>query len=118
MKTSPNAQFHSAMLALYDRCAEIGFRPVLLRRYVILKGGVGAAKEMVFMSGQTVLERLSAKGQADVSMEAMMLQGAYRPLFAPAELKEAEKRLAGNTSGRARGRRIAQPTHMERGEKR
>lgn len=118
MKKSLNAEFHAAMLALYDRCAAIGFRPALLRRSVILKGGVNAAKEAVFISGQTGLERLSAAGQAEFSMEAMMLQSLYRPLFAPAELKEAEKRFAGNTNGRARGRLIAQATHFERGEKR
>ncbi|MDI7863628.1 hypothetical protein MRS76_16855 [Rhizobiaceae bacterium n13] len=101
---SPEKRFHAELLALYDACASHGFRPVLLRRYVVLNGGVKAAKELVFKPGTTGLERLVDIGRPELSMEAMMLRPEYLPLFSPAEVKEARERLAGNTRSRSRGR--------------
>ena len=40
------ADFHKEMLGLYDRFADLGFRPALLRRFVVLNGGVKAAREL------------------------------------------------------------------------
>lgn len=106
----PQEQFHLAMLALYDTCAGLGFRPVLFRRYVILNGGVAAAKELVFKPGTTGLERLIGLGRSEVSMEATMLQSEFQPLFTAGELKEARERLASANRTRSRGRLTAQPT--------
>ena len=47
-------RFHKEMMALYDRFAELGFRPVLLRRFVLLNGGVAAARELVFKPARPV----------------------------------------------------------------
>lgn len=112
-KFGAEAAFHREMMALYDRCAELGFRPVLLRRYVVLNGGVAAARELVFKPGTTGLERLMDLGRPELSMEAMMLRPEYRPLFSPEELKEAGQRLASGSRSRSRGRLTAKPT--ERG---
>ena len=105
--------FHRELLALYDRCAEVGFRPVLLRRHVLLQGAVKAAKELVFKPGTTGLERLMDLGKAELSMEAMMVQPQYQPLFAPSELKEASQRLASGSRSRSRGRLTAKATERE-----
>ena len=106
----PQEQFHLAMLSLYDACSRLGFRPVLFRRYVILNGGVAAAKELVFKPGTTGLERLIDLGKAEISMEATMLQDEFQPLFTPGELKEARERLASADRSRSRGRLTALPT--------
>ena len=104
------ARFHKEMVGLYDRFAELGFRPVLLRRFVVLNGGVAAAKELVFKPGTTGLERLLDAGKAELSMEALMLRPDYQGLFSELELKEAAQRLANATRSRSRGRLQAQPT--------
>lgn len=108
--TRPEDRFHEAMLALYDACAGLGFRPVLLRRYVILNGGVAAAKELVFKPGTTGLERLIDLGRPELSMEAKMLSPEFQALFSAAELKEAGQRLSHSGRPRSRGRLSAQPT--------
>ena len=107
------ARFHKEMMALYDRFATLGFRPVLLRRFVLLNGGVGAAKELVFKPGTTGLERLLDAGKPELSMEAMMLRPEYRDLFSELELKEATQRLASASRSRSRGRLQAQPTERK-----
>jgi hypothetical protein len=108
MNRTLQAKFHGEMLALYDHCARIGFRPVLFRRLVILKGGVEAARELVFKPGTTGLERLIEAKKTDLSMEAAMTSAQYRCLFSPLEIKEAAKRLEGiATRERSRGRLTA-----------
>jgi hypothetical protein len=104
------AQFDKEMMGLYDRFAALGFRPVLLRRFVLLNGGVAAAKDLVFKPGTTGLERLLDAGKAELSMEALMLRPQYQPLFSELELKEATQRLANATRSRSRGRLQAQAT--------
>ncbi|MEW9616862.1 hypothetical protein AB3G45_23945 [Shinella sp. S4-D37] len=104
-------RFHQEMMGLYDRFADTGFRPVLLRRFVLLNGGVAAAKELVFKPGTTGLERLLDAGKPELSMEALMLRPEYRSLFSEPELKEATQRLASRS--RSRGRLQAQPTERK-----
>ena len=102
------ARFHDEMMGLYDRFAVLGFRLVLLRRHVLLNGGVAAARELVFKPGTTGLERLLDAGKPELSMEALMLRPEYRSLFSERELKEAAQRLASRS--RSRGRLQARPT--------
>lgn len=102
--THARERFHKQMLALYDVCSALGFRPVLFRRYVILNGGVLAAKELVFKPGTTGLERLIDLGKTEHSMEATMLLPEFQPLFSAEELKEARERLANANRSRSRGR--------------
>lgn len=114
MSKTLQAKFHGEMLALYDHCARIGFRPVLFRRLVILKGGVEAARELVFKPGTTGLERLIEAKKTELSMEAAMTRPEYRVLFTPLEIKEAAKRLEGNaTRERSRGRLTATVTNTK-----
>jgi hypothetical protein len=103
-------RFHKEMMGLYERFAELGFRPVLLRRFVLLNGGVAAARELVFKPGTTGLERLLDAGKAELSMEAMMLRPEYRGLFSELELKEATQRLSNASRSRSRGRLQAKAT--------
>ncbi|MDQ0318331.1 hypothetical protein QO002_000469 [Pararhizobium capsulatum DSM 1112] len=97
-------EFHQEMLAIYDRCAKIGFRPVLLRRFVLLKGGVAAARALLEQPGTTGLERLQQHGMAAISMEALILDPRYELLFTAQERKLATTLLAARTASRSRGR--------------
>ncbi|PTM94322.1 hypothetical protein [Mycoplana dimorpha] len=106
----PEQRFHQAMLALYDACAALGFRPALFRRYVVLNGGVAAARELVFQPGTTGLERLVVLGKPELSMEATMLQPDFQALFSAEELRQARERLATAGRSRSRGRLDAQPS--------
>lgn len=112
---APGAEgrFHKEMAGLYDRFAELGFRPVLLRRCVLLNGGVAAARELVFKPGTTGLERLLDAGKPELSMEALMLRPEYQGFFSEVELKEASQRLANATCSRSRGRLQRQPTERK-----
>lgn len=107
------ARFHKEMMGLYDRFATLGFRPVLLRRFVLLKGGVATAKELIFNPGTTGLERLLDAGKPELSMEALMLHPDYRDLFTDLELKEAAQRLENAPRRRSRGRLEAKPTERK-----
>ncbi|MCR6500775.1 hypothetical protein MUO32_17130 [Shinella sp. CPCC 101442] len=107
------ARFHKEMMGLYDRFADLGFRPVLLRRFVLLNGGVAAAKDLVFKPGTTGLERMLDAGTPEFSMEALMLRPEYQSLFSELELKEATQRLASAARSRSRGRLQAQPTERK-----
>ena len=112
MKTATRGldqRFHEEVLGLYDRCAALGFRPVLLRRYMVLNGGVAAAKDLVFKPGTTGLERLLDLGKAEMSLEATMLKPDYAPLFTQPELKEARQRLESGGRARSRGK-LPQPS--------
>ncbi|KQV44465.1 MULTISPECIES: hypothetical protein [unclassified Rhizobium] len=101
---SLEADFHRDMLAIYDLRAKAGFRPVLLRRFVLLQGGVTAARKLLEQPGVTGLERLQQQDMADASMEALILKPQYEPLFTPQERKLAATLLAARTSSRSRGR--------------
>ncbi|WP_075290607.1 hypothetical protein [Pararhizobium arenae] len=101
---SLEAEFHQHMLAIYDLCATVGFRPVLLRRLVLLQGGVAAARKLLEQPGTTGLERLQKHGMADASMEALILRPEFQSLFTAQERKLASTLLAARTSSRSRGR--------------
>ena len=112
MAKTAETKFHAHMLALYDSCAALGFRPVLLRRLTILKGGVEAARELVFQPGTTGLERLAEAGKGGLSMEAAMTGREYHDLFTPLEIREASRRLEnGARRERSRGRLAAPATN-------
>lgn len=98
------AEFHQHMLAIYDLCAKVGFRPVLLRRFVLLHGGVEAARKLLEQPGTTGLERLQQNCMVDASMEALILRPEYQSLFSPQERKQASTLLAAKTLSRSRGR--------------
>ncbi len=104
MAGSLEAEFHQYMLAIYDLCAGIGFRPVLLRRFVLLHGGVAAARKLLEQPGTTGLERLQQHGIAKASMEALILRPEFQSLFTPQERKLASTLLAARTLSRSRGR--------------
>jgi len=110
--TGQHAQidFAAEMLALYDRCASLGFRAVLLRRSVLLSGAVAAARMLLQQPGLTGLQTLQKHGLSEFSMEALMLRPEFQVLFTPEERKQAESLLACAAPSRSRGRLQAAAT--------
>ena len=95
MARSLEDEFHRAMLNIYHDAADLGYRPTRFLRMVQELGGVTAAKRLlsgpVAQSGLTTLWELA---RLDISMEALVVQERWRPLFSDAERQAARDRLS------------------------
>ena len=82
------------MRNIYQAAAELDYRPIRFRQMVQQHGGVAAAKRLlsgpVAQSGLTTLWEL---GRLDISMEALVVQERWKPLFSDGEHQPARDRL-------------------------
>ena len=89
------AQFEQEMRKIYDEAVRCGYYP---RRFLVMVnelGGLQAAKRL--LSGDVPscgFVRLWELGRIDLTVESLVLREPWCHLFAEAELKEAERRLA------------------------
>ncbi len=92
---SLEAEFHRAMLNIYDAAADLDYHPTRFLKMVHEHGGVASAKRLlsgpVAQSGLTTLWEL---GRLDISMEALVVQERWKPLFSDAERQTARDRLS------------------------
>ena len=107
------SEFHRAMLNIYDAAAKLGCRPTRFLQMVHEHGGVTAAKRLlsgpVAQSGLTTLWEL---GRLDISMEALVVQEQWQPLFNDAERQAARDRLSAYGDDPASGcERPSRPPH-------
>lgn len=86
-------RFNQEMLAIYAKCSEIGYRPTAFLTMVRTLGGVSAAKKLIASPETSGLAELALRQRLDLSMEKLMTQPEYKPLFTPEELKAAADRL-------------------------
>ena len=87
-------EFEAAMLDTYEQAKRFKYYPIYFLRMVQEHGGVGAAKRLLAaQSAQQGLFTLWELGGLDFSMEALLLQEKFQPLFSEAELAEAHQRL-------------------------
>lgn len=93
MDEATQKRFHTDMLAIYDKCAAIKYRPIIFRRMVLKHKGYEAAKRLIRQPETSGLSRLIAEGKPEWSMEHLMLQPEYASGFSDIELREAAKRL-------------------------
>ena len=95
MKESLEEEFEKAMIEVDKGCKRhIGYNAKLFRAMLANHGGREAAKKL--LAGprvQSGFEYLWKRGRLDLSMEAVILNSKYRPLFTPQEIAEAQKRL-------------------------
>ena len=95
MSASLEGEFHRAMLSIYDAAAKLGYRPTRFLQMVDEHGGVAAARRLlggpVAQSGLTTLWEL---GRLDISMEALVVQERWQPIFSDAERQAARDRLS------------------------
>jgi hypothetical protein len=86
--------FHRAMLDVYDRCAEHGYKPVQFREMVNQYGGVVTAHKLLKDPETSGFAKLTLLGLQKYSTEALVLLAQFRPLFDADEIETATKRVA------------------------
>jgi len=106
MSASLDGEFHRAMLDIYQAAADLGYHPARFRQIVREHGGVAAAKRL--LSGpvaQSGLMTLWELGRLDISMEALVVQERWKPLFSDEERQAARDRLSAHGYHPAIGQR-------------
>lgn len=103
MTDSLNEAFHQAMLDLYQVWAKHGYRANRFLQMVYRHRGLGTAKRLLRRPGPYSSEhgsylsegliRLWELGIAESSMEALVLQYKWEPLFTDEERQVARERL-------------------------
>ena len=89
------SEFHQAMLNVYDQAAANDYHPTIFRDTVRAYGGLRAAKRWLATENpQPGLYQLAKRGCLGISMEALVMQQRWRPLFSAEEREIARKRLA------------------------
>lgn len=90
------ARFHDAMLNIYKTAlSEEGYNATRFLRMVSEQGGLDAARALLHSA--TVSEGYVAlweRHRLDLTVEALVLQPQWSPLFTPVELEIARNRLA------------------------
>ena len=85
-------QFHEEMYRLYREAAEFDYYPTRFLQMVDDYGGVEAARRLIgrMTDGFT---RLYCEGRLDLSVEAVVIQPQWQPLFSEEEIAQARQRL-------------------------
>ena len=91
---SLEAEFHRAMLNIYDAAAKLGYRPTRFLQMVHELGGVAAARRLLSTpEAPSGLTELWKRGRLDISMEALVVQERWKPLFTDEKRQAARERL-------------------------
>jgi hypothetical protein len=99
-------EFHQVMLNIYAAAAELGYRPTDFLRMVREHGGVETARRLLRAAeAQAGLTTLWKLGRLDISMEALVVQERWEPLFSDEERQVARERLKAYGSDPASGSR-------------
>ncbi len=89
------AEFHSAMVSLYEKGKDLDYFANYFRQMLDRYGGVETANRLLADSEpQQGLYRLWELDALDISLEATVLQERFRMLFTDDERDEAKRRLA------------------------
>lgn len=95
MSSAIEADFHAAMLHIYDAAAELGYRPTYFLRMVQQRGGPEAARQLLDTPAPSEgFTRLWELGRLDLSVEAVVLREEFRLLFTEHQVEVARRRLA------------------------
>lgn len=88
-------QFHHAMIGVYENARDHDYTPTIFKRMIDQYGGLEAAKHLLASNvAQTGLFKLYDLGCLKQSMEALVIQERFTPLFTEEEIKEATRRLS------------------------
>lgn len=90
------AAFNEAMLEIYRRAKEeAGYTATRYLHMVGEQGGLGAAQSLLASSAVSDgYTELYLRGRLDLTVEALVIQTRWAPLFTEAELQIAHRRLA------------------------
>ena len=87
-------EFHRAMIGVYETAKDHEYFATYFKRMVDSYGGVEAAKRLLAARDiQAGLRRLWQLKLLDHSMEALVIQERFQPLFTDEEISEARRRL-------------------------
>jgi hypothetical protein len=87
-------QFHHAMIGVYENAKEHDYFANYFKRMIDEYGGVQTAKRLLAKQEiQEGLMKLWEKHLLDQSMEALVIQERFKPLFTAEEIAEAQRRL-------------------------
>jgi hypothetical protein len=87
-------QFQHAMIGVYENAKSHDYFATYFKRMVDQFRGLGTAKRLLAKPGiQEGLMKLWELGCLDQSMEALVIQERFRPLFTEAEIAEARRWL-------------------------
>ena len=91
----PKGEFHDELLSLYRRTGEAtGYWPSYFLRSVRREGGFAVAKTLLAPGRvSSGFDKLVGYRRADLSVEAIALEGRFSHLFTSDELGEARRRL-------------------------
>ena len=95
------ADFTRVMYATYEEAKEGGYYPFRFLAMLRRRGGVGAAQKLLndrYVSDGFL--RLEADGRLKISVEAIVLQARFAPLFTQQQLTTAHLRLVSNADRR------------------
>ena len=88
--------FHRAMIGVYENAREHDYFAIYFKRMIDEFGGVSAAKRLLAKPEiQKGLTKLWELDLLDQSMEALVIQERFQPLFSETEIAEARRRLLG-----------------------
>lgn len=85
--------FDLAMQGIYDQAASFGYRPTRFREMLAGLGGVETARRLIGGSATSGFDKLWEHGRLDLSVEALVTDPRWRPLFSDEEAQVAGKRL-------------------------
>lgn len=92
--TPTEKAFEEAMLDIYEQAKEYHYYPNYFLRMVKQYGAVDAAKRLLASENPTYgLTKLWELKRLDLSMEALVIQPRFQPLFTPDEVAKAEQTL-------------------------
>ena len=95
MTANLESAFHEAMLDVYRRAkSECGYNAVRFLEIVRERGGLAAARQLLRSTDlSTGFVKLWECGRLDITMEAIVLECRWRPLFTDEEIGVARQRL-------------------------
>lgn len=86
-------EFDAAMFSIYERAwSEARYRATRFLQMLNEHGGIETANRLLPTMSEGFAELWNRK-RLDLTMEALILQPRWRPLFTPEQLELAEKRL-------------------------
>ena len=95
MAISLDDEFYRAMLNICDAAAELGYRPIRFLQVVHEHGGLVAARRLLGApEAPSGLTEPWKRGRLDISMEGLVVQEHWQPLFSDAERQAARDRLS------------------------
>jgi len=94
MSNSLEDEFHDAMVNIYKRALEAGYKATYFLQMVNKSGGVATAKQLINSEKVSVgFTKLWELGKLDLTVEALVQDPKWKSLFTAEEIEKARKRL-------------------------